>query len=55
MRILYIETSFPSVLVMERQSENQWTETELTKLTDQFKIENTSIQLKDIYEGVEFS
>ena len=39
---------------MKRQSENQWTETELTQMEDNFTIEKTTISLQEIYEGITF-
>ena len=39
---------------MKRQSKNQWTETELTQMEDNFTIEKTTISLQEIYEGITF-
>ena len=52
--IIYLETSEPKVLVMERLSPNQWKETTYTKETDTFLINGQSISLKDIYFDIHF-
>jgi len=52
--ILYIETTKPSIILMERKSPNQWIETEYKNETDTFIIEEKSISLQAIYEGIDF-
>ncbi len=52
--IIYLETTKPSLLLMERISSKQWTETAYTELSDTITIDNQSISLKDIYSGVTF-
>ncbi len=52
--IIYLETTSPSLLLMERTGVNQWTETTFNKLSDTFTIDSHTIRLEDIYSGVEF-
>ncbi|MEM6319442.1 MAG: Uma2 family endonuclease [Bacteroidota bacterium] len=52
--IIYLETFEPKVIVMERLSPNQWRETEYTKETDVFTINEQPIYLKDIYLDIHF-
>ena len=52
--IVYLETTKPSLLLMERKSKNQWTETAYTELSDTITIDNQHISIEDIYSGVTF-
>ena len=52
--IVYLETTKPSLLLMERKSKNQWTETAYTELSDTITIDNQHINIEDIYSGVTF-
>ena len=52
--ILYAEQDKPELIVMERQSPNQWVDTRLTEADEFFSVQDQSITLRQVYQGVYF-